>query len=132
MHAYVSQIVTKKTTNFAFRIRCKAEPGLSMGPTAFQILPPSTLISFSFSFSFLFLMFFFSWGSSFFYIIINMLLFLLYAKLHLEKEKKIFIALLSISFKGSKLIKGKKKGWKKKSRNNKFILHLFCCKCFFF
>ena len=61
-----------------------------------------------------------------------MLLFLLYAKLHLEKEKKIFIALLSISFKGSKLIKGKKKGEKKKSRNNKFILHLFCCKCFFF
>ena len=42
-----------------------------------------------------------------------MLLFLLYAKLHLEKEKKIFIALLSISFKGSKLIKGKKKGEKK-------------------
>ena len=51
-----------------------------------------------------FFFFFFSFFNFFFlevvlfYIIINTLLFLLYAKLHLEKEKKIFIALLSISF----------------------------------
>lgn len=61
-----------------------------------------------------------------------MLLFLLYAKLHLEKEKKIFIALLSISFKGSKLIKGKKKGEKKNQETINLYYICFAVNVFFF